>query len=98
MTSLEKAEIKRLPKRYKPITAWGYFWYNVLFAIPVIGTIALIVCAFSSKNIVRRSYARSFFAALLVILIIAAVVAGLILGGFINLEEFINMNNIPLEI
>ena len=91
MTSLEKAEIKRLPKRYRPIGAWGYFWYNVLFSIPVIGTLALIICACSSKNIVRRSYARSFFVVLLVVLILVAVCVAAVLGGFINLDDLTKM-------
>mgnify|MGYP003300956317 CR=1 FL=1 len=76
MTSLERAEIRRLPKKYRPLGAWGYFWYNILFSIPVIGLIALIVCSASSKNIVRRGYARSYWCALVVGLIFLVAVAG----------------------
>ena len=74
MTTLEKAEIRRLPERYKPLGAWGYFWYSVLFAIPVIGFIALIVCAVCASNINLRSYARSFFVGFIMVIIAIIVV------------------------
>ena len=75
MTSFEKAEIRRLPKKYRPMGAWGYFWHSVLYAIPVIGWICLIWGACSDKRIVRRSFARTYFVALLIALIIVGVVA-----------------------
>ena len=50
-----------IPNEYKPISAWGYFGYNILFSIPIIGFIFLIVFSFDSSNINRRNYARSFF-------------------------------------
>ena len=50
-----------IPNQYKPISAWGYFGYNILFAIPLVGFILLIVFSFDSSNINRRNYARSFF-------------------------------------
>lgn len=97
MTSLERAEIRRLPKKYRPLGAWGYFWYNILFSIPVIGLIALIVCSASSKNIVRRGYARSYWCAIVIALIFLVVVAGV--GAILvftnvlpldTLKEFVN--------
>ena len=75
MKKYEKDEIQKLPPKYRPIRAWGYFGLNILFAIPVIGWICLIVFACSKKNIVRRSYARSFFCGL----IIAVIVVGIML-------------------
>ncbi len=79
MNRYEKDEISKLPSQYRPLGAWGYFWYTILFAIPVIGWIAWIVCACSSSNINRRSYARSFLCA--VILIVVAALALVLLGG-----------------
>ena len=75
MKQYEKEEINRLPDKYKPLGAWRYFGYNILFCIPIVGIICLIVFACSSRNINRRSYARSFFC----VLIIALVVVGVIL-------------------
>ncbi len=62
------------PERYRPLSPWAYFGYSLLFAIPVVGFIFLIVFSFSTANYNRRSYARSYFCALLVALIVMAVV------------------------
>ena len=74
MTSLERAEIRRLPKKYRPITAWGYFWYSVLFSIPLIGLICLIAFSFSDKSIPRRSFCRSIWLSFLIGIIFAVIV------------------------
>ncbi len=63
-----------IPEEYRPISAWGYVGYNLLFSIPLVGFILLIVFAFDSSNLNRRSYARSFFATWLIIAIIVAIV------------------------
>ncbi|MCH5151683.1 MAG: hypothetical protein J1F65_03385 [Clostridiales bacterium] len=67
-------EYDRLDPRYKPISAWGYLGYQILFAIPVIGWLFLIIFACSGKNFNRRSFARSYFCFLL----IAVILCGLI--------------------
>ena len=59
-----------IPREYKPISAWGYFGYNILFSIPLVGFISLIIFSFDSSNINRRSYARSFFIIYLLIAIV----------------------------
>lgn len=59
-----------IPNEYKPISAWGYFGYNILFSIPIIGFIFLIAFSFDSSNINRRNYARSFFIIYLLIAIV----------------------------
>ncbi|MCH5156687.1 MAG: hypothetical protein J1G02_02280 [Clostridiales bacterium] len=73
MKQYEKEEIKQLPDKYKPLGAWRYFGYNLLFSIPIVGLICLIVFACSSRNINRRSYARSFFCVLIIALVIVGV-------------------------
>ena len=65
-------EVKPVGK-YAPLSAWAYFGYQVLFAIPVIGFICLIVFSFVSDNLNRRSFARSYWCALLVGIIALAV-------------------------
>ena len=67
-------------RRYKPLSAWGYFGYELLFQIPVAGLILLIVFSFSNKNINRRNFARAHFCALAVLLILSGITVGL---GFI---------------
>ena len=78
MNSYEKDEISRLPSKYRPMGAWSYFGYQILFALPIIGWIALLVCALSGSNIVRRSFARSYFCVLIIGLVIGAIVIGII--------------------
>ena len=62
-----------LAKEYRPLSAWNYFWRGVLYAIPVIGWIFLLVHAIGCKNRHGRSFARSYFCALLVIVIVGAI-------------------------
>lgn len=73
-------EYDNIPEEYKPISMWGYFGYQILFSIPIIGIICLIIFALggtSNKNV--RNYARSYFCfmILIAILIILAIVMGL---------------------
>ena len=80
--------------RFKPVSAWGYLGYTVLFCIPVIGLLLLIVFAFSKKNINRRNFARSFFCALLItILVTVALVATGALGKGKWLQSLLSDGN-----
>ena len=69
--------------QYKPISAWGYFGYNLLFSIPLVGFICLIIFSLSSDNINRRNFARSFWCWIAIGLILGAIFGVLILisGG-----------------
>lgn len=62
-------EIKNLPDKFKPISAWGYFGYQLLFAIPIIGWIFLIIFALKEENINLRNFAKSYFCFLLLCII-----------------------------
>lgn len=73
---------------YKPIGAWGYIGYNILFSLPIVGIILLIVFACSNENINRRNYARSFLLVML-IAIVLAVVFGILAAIFgVNLSDY----------
>ena len=66
---------KRVPTEYKPIKAWGYFGYNILFAIPLVGFIFLLIYALGgTSNVNLKNYARSFFCVFVLALIIFLVV------------------------
>lgn len=78
----------RIPDQYKPIGMWGYFGYQILFAIPVVGFIFLIVFSLSNQNINRRNFARSYFCVLVIALVI--VIIALVTGGIGNLTETIS--------
>ena len=59
---------------YKPISMWGYFGYELLFAIPVIGFIILLVFAFGgSGNINVKNFARSKFCVFILWLVLMIV-------------------------
>ena len=66
-------ENNNIPSNYKPLSAWAYFGYQLLFAIPLVGFILLIVFSFNDDNINRRNYARSYFCSLLIGAIIGVI-------------------------
>ena len=68
-----KASDMLLPKAYRPLSPWNYFWRSVLYAIPVIGWIFLLAHAIDGKNRHGRTYARSWFCGLLTFSVIAAI-------------------------
>lgn len=61
--------------KYRPLGAWSYFGYTILFNIPIVGLILLIIFSFSDSNINRRNYARSYWCVYLVAIILFAVIA-----------------------
>ena len=91
MTSFEKAEIRRLPKKYRPMKLIGYVWNTLLYIIPVLGLVFLIWGACNSKNVSRRSYARSFlFSGILVAAIALVYVVALVALGFFELNPIVD--------
>ena len=75
-----------IPPEYAPISMWGYFGYQILFAIPFIGFIVLIIIAIGAKNINLKNFARSYFCLLIIALIVGAilVVTGVGIGILSN--------------
>ena len=72
----------------KPLSMWGYFGYQVLFSIPVIGLVSLILISVFAKNVNVRNYACSFYCTL--ILTVALIVVVLALGGWSLLSGFLS--------
>lgn len=65
-----------VPDKYQPISMWGYFGYELLFAIPVIGFIVLLVFAFGgTANVNVKNFARSKFCVFIIWAIMIAVLA-----------------------
>ena len=60
---------------YTPISMWGYFGYQILFAIPIVGLILAIVWSFGAHNINLRNFARSRFCIMIILIIIVAILA-----------------------
>ena len=73
-------DYNNLHPEYRPISMWGYFGYEILFSIPIVGFILLLVFSFGgTKNVNLRNFARSYFCLLILVVIFAIVVA--IIGG-----------------
>ncbi len=51
----------KIPDGYEPISMWGYFLYEILFSIPVLGWIFVIIFALTAQNHNLKNFARSQF-------------------------------------
>ena len=60
------------PEQFRPLGAWEYFGYSLLYSIPLIGFIMVIIFSFYDSNINRRNFSRSFFCGLLVFIAVMA--------------------------
>ena len=58
-------------KRSKEISTGGYFWLMLLFAVPVVGFIAMLIFACAVKNKNLRNFARAHIIWIIVLLILA---------------------------
>lgn len=63
---------------WTPITMWGYFGYQLIFSIPIVGLIMAIIWSFSAKNQNLKNYARSQFCWLIIYMIILVIIASTI--------------------
>jgi len=73
----------RIPSEYTPISMWGYFGYELLFSIPIVGWIFIIIFALTAQNQNLKNFARSQFC--LMILWIIFVVIMSVSGLFVSL-------------
>ncbi len=90
MTAYEKSVIETLPEKYRPIGAWKYLLYSLLFAIPLVGLIFALVISIRRGNINRRSFARFWlFADIVVIAVIALCVTAVFLFTDISFASVI---------
>ena len=64
-----------IPFEYKPISMWGYFGYQILFSITIIGFILLLVFSFGgTQNKNLKNYARSYFCFMILAIILVAII------------------------
>lgn len=59
---------------YEPIGMWGYFGYEILFTIPIIGFILMVVFSISSNNINVRNFSRAYLVISLIGLILLFII------------------------
>ncbi|MBP5180076.1 MAG: hypothetical protein J6127_02165 [Clostridiales bacterium] len=74
------SENQDVPVEYRPISMWGYFGYELLFAIPFVGLILLIILAFAPRNKNLKNFARSKFCVLILSLVITVVLIAIALA------------------
>lgn len=65
-----------IPEDYQPISMWGYFGYQFLFALPVVGWVLCISFALMARNHNLRNFARSQFCYLIIYIVIFCLLAG----------------------
>ena len=97
--AMTRDEIRNLPDEIRPISMWGYFGYQILFAIPLIGLILLIVFALGgTRNVNLRNFARSYFCVLIIGIIIFALM--MVTGVWANIMQSLyqSMNQIAGQI
>ena len=69
-----------ISKDCKPISMWGYFGYELLFAIPLVGFILILVFSFGgTRNKNLKNFARSFFCVWILVVVLLTI---LIIAGF----------------
>ena len=72
----------------KPISMWGYFGLQILFALPLVGWIFAIVLSFASPNVNIRNFARSYFCGLILVLLLLGILVAV--GGVATFGSWIS--------
>ena len=73
-------ENSNIPEEYRPISMWGYFGYEILFSIPIVGFICLIVFALGAKNVNKKNFARSYFCYTIIVCVVAIVIFAIMMA------------------
>ena len=63
---------------FKPISAWGYVGYSLLWSIPVVGWIIWLCQAIGASNRNVRNYARSYLCKLILSIALCALAVGVL--------------------
>ena len=74
------SDYNNIPESYKPISMWGYFGYEILFSIPIVGFICLIVFAIGAKNVNKKNFARSYFCYTIIVCLVAIVIFAIMMA------------------
>lgn len=69
---------EQLPAKFKPVKAWSYFGWTVVFTIPLIGWIIALIKAFgNTENVNLQNFARSMFCYFVIVVILWLLVVGM---------------------
>ncbi len=78
---MNNEQLGNIPEEYKPISMWGYFGYQILFSLPLIGIISVIYLAICAKNWNVKNFAKSYFCVAIIFMILTAIIVAI--AGFI---------------
>lgn len=71
--------VTQLPTALKPLGAWGFVGYTLLFMLPLLGFVFVLVFALGgTQRVCLKNYARGVLLLWLLALVIAAVAVGLV--------------------
>lgn len=62
---------EELPERSKEISTAGYFWLMLLYAIPILGFIAMLIFGLAARNKNLRNHARAHLVWIIVIIVVS---------------------------
>ena len=84
-------DVNDLPQEYKPLGAWAYFGYELLFSIPLAGLIvAIVFAAGGTNNINLRNLARGYLLMLLAAFILGVLVTMVFFNNNVRRRPSIN--------
>lgn len=65
-------------EEWSPITMWGYFGYEILYMIPILGQLALLYNALAAKNENVKNFARSYFCLYIILAVLCILAKGMV--------------------
>ncbi len=78
---------QEIPEEYKPLSAWGYVGWRLLFMLPFAGFVLLIVMSFAPRNKSLKSFARSYWCMALLVLAVAIVIVIIVVAAGVGINE-----------
>jgi len=79
--------LEDLPPELRPLHAWSYVGWGILFSLPIAGLVLVIVFSCVSGNINRKRFARSYLCWLLIFAVIITILAVL---GVVTWNTLVN--------
>lgn len=70
--------VEDVPKKFRPMSTWGFFGWALLFTIPVVGLVLAVVFSCNQRRICRRNFAR--FCLISKLLLMTAITITLVLA------------------
>ena len=79
------------------LSPWAYFGLSVLYAIPVVGTVFLILACMSNKNKNTRNFARSFLLCSVLVIVLFTVFVILVRNNVIPYDKVSEIRKLFLK-